>query len=206
MQSVRESLWKCLVKYFVSAAMLLALWVPLASRAYLEEPAPKPAPVVPPFKGDYKVTNWEMLIPKDWDPYAPFRAESNKMAALSDASPQADELIRKMREVWDNAPTDHALNGARTRLPGYVVPLEETKEGLKEFLLVPYFGACIHTPPPPANQIVHVVSDKPLKGVRSMDPVWVVGTLTTTRRNTDMGVSGYRLQATGLAPYKTQAR
>src|SRR5262245_61250144 len=125
MKTLRDPLWKSLVW----AAMLLALLVPLASHAYLDAPEakPEPKPVVPPFKGDYKVTNWEMLIPKDWDPYAPFRAESNKFSALSDASPQADELIRKMREVWDNAPTDHALNGARTRLPGYVVPLEETK-------------------------------------------------------------------------------
>ena len=67
------------------------------------------------------------------------------------------------------------------RLPGYVVPLEEVKGELKEFLLVPYFGACIHSPPPPANQIVHVTSRTPLKGWRTMDAVWVNGTLKAAR-------------------------
>jgi hypothetical protein len=79
------------------------------------------------------------------------------------------------------------------RLPGYVVPLEEVKGELKEFLLVPYFGACIHSPPPPANQIVHVVSSTPLKGWRTMDAVWVNGTLNAARGDTAMGASGYRI-------------
>ncbi|MFO6418978.1 DUF3299 domain-containing protein [Hylemonella sp. W303a] len=164
-----------------------------------------PPPVVPPFQGDYAVTRWGELVPQDWDPYATLGALNPQASAalpFNDASPEAMELNAKLREVWDHAPTVRTLDGARTRLPGYVVPLEEGRQGLKEFLLVPYFGACIHTPPPPANQIVHVVLDKPVQGVRSMDAVWVVGTLKTSRRGTDMGVSGYQLRATALAPYQ----
>lgn len=184
---------------------LLALGVslaPVAATAY----EGNPAPAAPPFKGDYQVTRWEELIPQDWDPYAPFKADAEKAGAISDTSPEAQALIDKLREVWDSAPTKTALDGASIRLPGYVVPLEESKAGMTEFLLVPYFGACIHSPPPPANQIIHVVSDKPFKNLRSMDAVWVVGTLKIARRNTDMGVSGYRMQVTGLAPYKWDGR
>jgi hypothetical protein len=111
-----------------------------------------------------------------------------------------------MREAWDNAPTNPALVGQAVRLPGFVVPLEDTKDGLKEFLLVPYFGACIHSPPPPANQIVHVLPRTPVKGFRSMDTVWVSGPLATVRTDSYMGASGYRIEATEVVRYEQPAR
>jgi uncharacterized protein len=86
-----------------------------------------------------------------------------------------------------------------------VVPLDETAAGLTSFLLVPYFGACIHTPPPPSNQIIHVHTATPAK-VRTMDPVWVRGTLKLERSNTAQGASGYRLDAAGIDPYTEPAR
>lgn len=138
-------------------------------------------------------------MPKDWDPLKRFRAMN--LALLGDSNPQVLRLMREMRDTWDNAPTNSMMDGAAVRLAGYVVPLDEVKGELKEFLLVPYFGACIHTPPPPANQIVHVVMDKPLKGVRMMDAVWVGGTLRTLRRDSVMGMSGYQLQAPVVEPY-----
>ena len=48
------------------------------------------------------------------------------------------------------------IDGAHVRIPGYLLPLELENDEATEFLLVPYQGACIHTPPPPPNQIVHV--------------------------------------------------
>ena len=98
-----------------------------------------------------------------------------------------------MRELWDTAPTVAGLAGQSVSLAGYLVPLDEAKDGIRDFLLVPYFGACIHTPPPPANQIVHVRSQTPIKGFRTMDAVWVSGTLELDRSKTDMGVSGYTM-------------
>ena len=86
---------------------------------------------------------------------------------LSDGDPQAIEMMSQLREAWDNAPTVSALDGASGKLAGYLVPLDPVKGELKQFLLVPYFGACIHTPPPPANQIVHVLLAKPIKGFKN---------------------------------------
>ena len=72
------------------------------------------------------------------------------------------------------------LNGKRVRLAGYLLPLDLSGKEIREFLLVPYVGACIHVPPPPPNQIVHAVSEKPIK--YTMDdmfrPVSVTGRLT----------------------------
>ena len=123
------------------------------------------------------------------------------LSILNDADPRATAALAKLREAWDKAPINPTLVGQLVRLPGYLVPLEETKDGLKEFLLVPYFGACIHSPPPPANQIVHVLPKSPAKGLRSMDTVWVTGVLTGTRTDSYMGMSGYRIEATQVAPY-----
>jgi hypothetical protein len=122
-------------------------------------------------------------------------------SVLSDADPRAVAALAKLREVWDRAPVNPALANLRVRLPGYIVPLEETREGLSEFLLVPYFGACIHTPPPPANQIVHVLTGRPVPGLRSMDTVWVSGLMTTVRTDSYMGVASYRIDAEQVAPY-----
>ena len=125
---------------------------------------------------------------------------------LDDGDPRANEWLKKMRQAWDDAPVNPALVGQVVRIPGFVVPLEDSKEGLKEFLLVPYFGACIHSPPPPANQIIHVLPNPPVKGVRSMDTVWISGKLTTGKTDTYMGASSYRIEATQVAPYKEPAR
>jgi uncharacterized protein len=151
-----------------------------------------------------KETPWDSLMPKDWDPMKEFRA--GDAALVPEGSVKERNLMRQMREVWDNAPTNPKMDGAQVRLPGYVVPLEELKGELKEFLLVPYFGACVHSPPPPSNQIVHVIASPPLKGVRTMDAVWVVGTLTVQRTDSAMGVSSYQIKASAVEPYVAKER
>ena len=146
-----------------------------------------------------RTIGWEALVPADWDPMKDLKGLN--LSILSDADPRATAALAKLREAWDNAPINPAVVGQTVRLPGYLVPLEETKDGLKEFLLVPYFGACIHSPPPPANQIVHVLPKVPAKGLRSMDTVWVTGVLTGARTDSYMGMSGYRIEATQVTPY-----
>ena len=174
--------------------MLLAAL--LACQPVLAQLAPpKPAAAASVFR----VAQWEELVPKGWDPFAQFKGMN--LGMLSDSSPRALQMMRELREALDNAPTVAALDGAMVKLPGYVVPLEEAKGELKEFLLVPYFGACIHTPPPPANQIIHVVVAKPVKGFRAMEAVWVSGTLKPARQDSAMGVSGYQMQAAAIDHY-----
>jgi hypothetical protein len=146
-----------------------------------------------------RTIGWEALVPADWDPMKDLKGLN--LSILNDADPRATAALAKLREAWDNAPINPAVVGQTVRLPGYLVPLEETKDGLKEFLLVPYFGACIHSPPPPANQIVHVLPKVPAKGLRSMDTVWVTGVLTGARTDSYMGMSGYRIEATQVTPY-----
>jgi hypothetical protein len=155
-----------------------------------------------PAKGGEPVElKWDDLVPKGWDPMKGLPANAGNLAILGDGDPKAQDMYNKLRDAWDNAPTVAALDGAAIKLPGYLVPLDESKAGITEFLLVPYFGACIHTPPPPANQIVLVVPCKALQGYRSMDTVWVRGTLRAARNPSPMGTSAYRLEAALVERY-----
>ena len=149
---------------------------------------------------DYRDIKWEALVPKDWDPAKDLKALD--FGKLQDSDPRAMEALEKMKALWDSAPTEPSLAGLRVRLPGFAIPLEAKADKVSEFLLVPYFGACIHSPPPPANQIIHAVSTKPLKGMRSMDAIWVQGTLSLHRADTPWGKAGYRLAVDKIAPYE----
>ena len=142
---------------------------------------------------------WADLLPKGWD--AQQALSGVDLASLQDGDPRANDLLLRLREAADNAPPNTALDGTPIRIAGFVVPIEELRGEVSEFLLVPYFGACIHTPPPPANQIIHVKAPPSHKGLRSMDVVWVSGTLRVTRSDTQMGVSGYSVRADRLERY-----
>lgn len=168
--------------------------------------APPPVDARPPQAAGstLRTIGWDDLVPKDWQPMAEFKGLD--VSQLTDGDPRAQSALRRLREAWDAAPASTAMDGARIRLAGYVVALESGPEGLREFLLVPHFGACIHTPPPPANQIVHVRLKTPSKTLANMDAVWVSGSLAVTRERTDMGVAGYAMALATAQPYSSRSR
>jgi hypothetical protein len=96
-----------------------------------------------------------------------------------------------------------SLEGATVRLPGFIVPLEAVKSGdVSEFLLVPYFGSCIHVPPPPPNQIVYVHTGK-RAGLESIyDAYWITGKLHLQTKTTRLGATAYELSAEKIEVYK----
>lgn len=148
----------------------------------------------------FKEIMWDDLKPKGWDPMAAFKGiDLNK---LQDNDPKAIDLLASVRKEWDKAPVEPALNGQRIRIPGFVVPLERKGDDVIEFLLVPYFGACVHVPPPPSNQVIHVVPAKPVKGMRTMETFWVSGTLSLQGGDSGMGVYAYRIAAERVEPYQ----
>ena len=138
---------------------------------------------------------WDDLVPPDWQPQAQFE-EFAGVTDIDDGDPLAEKLMARIREVWDSAPLVASLNGKRVRLPGYGVPLDGDDSEVRTFLLVPYFGACIHTPPPPRNQIVLVTMQG--KGVPVDDAfgaMWITGTLKVEPAQTEFGLAGYTLTA-----------
>jgi hypothetical protein len=163
------------------------------------------APLLQAAEPAYQEITWEALVPKGWDPTQDLKVLLNS-GKLQDSDPRAMEALEKMKALWDSAPTEPSLAGMRVRLPGFAIPLEARADKVSEFLLVPYFGACIHTPPPPANQIIHAVAAKPLKGMRSMDAIWVHGTLSLVRADTPWARPATDSPSTGLRPTRKQRR
>jgi hypothetical protein len=158
-----------------------------------------PATAAPKSAGTYKEKSWDDLMPRNWDPMASLKGL--KLENLKDSDPRAMEALEKMREAWSNAPVEPALDGERIRIPGFVIPLEKSGSKVREFLLVPYFGACIHTPPPPPNQIIHVKATKPVANMRTMDTMWVSGVMQVRSIESEFGQAGYQLKAEEVAPY-----
>jgi len=94
------------------------------------------------------------------------------------------------------------LDGKLVRIPGFVLPFEYTASGkISEFLLVPYFGACIHTPPPPPNQMVYVTADKPADLGQQWNAIWAIGVLRTQKHLNDLGDAAYTLEIQRWEPY-----
>jgi len=147
--------------------------------------------------------DWDDLIPADWRPeklMADYDADN-----LTDDDPRADELMDKLKALWAQAPVVPALDGQRLRLPGFVVPLETDATEIAEFLLVPYFGACIHVPPPPANQTVHVLTAEGAAYQGELfDTVWVEGRMHVEQFSNDLGDAGYRLEDAVVSPYEDE--
>lgn len=153
---------------------------------------------------------WESLMPLDWNPSKVFEDMTDQeYNALSD-----DELLRleeTVQTMFDAAPVNDELNGKRVKIPGFVLPLEFSNTLLKEFLLVPYFGACTHTPPPPANQIIYGKLKAETELLDIYQPVWITGTLKTSRSNSHLNESGvanglevqsaYSMSVESIEPY-----
>ena len=137
---------------------------------------------------------WSEMIPPD----AP--AEVPNMKPLHDLSQMSDALAAESapaaKQEMPNAPVVQSLDGLSVRLPGYIVPLEVSEEGrTTEFLLVPYFGACIHVPPPPSNQIVHVKSEVGVKLDELYQPYWIEGPMQVKASTSDIADAGYQMEA-----------
>jgi len=152
----------------------------------------------------FRDTRWYELGPDDWDPYKATLELRRIGESYRDDDPRAVALLKKVRDIWDNAPTNPLLDGKAIRIPGYVVPLEHGKSGMTEFLLVPYYGACIHSPPPPSNQILRALAPDGIQRLHTMDNVWVSGRLKVSRTDSSMGPSGYSLQVDAIEPYKRE--
>ena len=126
------------------------------------------------------------------------------LAATPSAVPVGWSTLKTLKT---DAPADAAsparqLQGKRVAIPGFMVPLEDDAENVTEFLLVPYAGACIHVPPPPPNQIVHVLMQRGGKVKMSfIDPIVVTGTLKISTVKSPYGDVSYDLAAEAVAPY-----
>jgi uncharacterized protein len=145
--------------------------------------------------------DWDDLIPADWQPET--LLDQYNLDELTDEDPRAQELMEKLKALWAEAPVVPELDGKRVRIPGFVVPLDMEASRIGELLLVPYYGACIHVPPPPTNQTIYVklAPELAFEG-ETFDTVWVTGTLKVTPTSSELAEAGYRIDGTAIDPYE----
>jgi uncharacterized protein len=100
-----------------------------------------------------------------------------------------DELVTKYDDV-------------QVKIAGYVLPVEFEGTRVRQFLLVPYVGACIHVPPPPPNQIIFVTSEEGIEVTGMFEAVWATGRLKTTSLSSELADIGYRMTLDDVASYE----
>ena len=171
------------MKKAAMSGVLLALFLWVSTPLWAAEP---------------KELTWSEMIPPDAPPEVP------NMTPLHDLSQMGDmETAPAAKQDLPNAPVVTQLDGQLIRLPGYIVPLEVNEEGrTTEFLLVPYFGACIHVPPPPSNQIVHVKSEVGVKLEELYQPYWIEGALQVKASSSELADAGYQMDAEKIYLYE----
>jgi uncharacterized protein len=146
-------------------------------------PAPKPA-------GDNAADiDWLELMPPE---------DIKKLQEI----PAVDHSGFVSAEQFMSFNTVEELDGRKGRIAGYVVPIDTNAEGeLTSFFLVPYFGACIHVPPPPPNQIVYAKLDKPIPVPDMYAPQWVAGELVIERTDNELGASAYTMKVESVTTW-----
>ncbi len=177
------------------ALTLLSLGLlPLAQA--IDPPKPAAAAGKPAASAQILELDWEELVPKD---------ARSRFAGGAPPAPVHDYLGEgglAAQQVMDFS-VNKQLDGANVKIPGFIVPLDIGKDGLvSEFFLVPYFGACIHVPPPPPNQIVFVKMAKGIALDSIYEAYWITGKMKLSNKTTRLGAAAYSLSGEKVEIYK----
>jgi len=163
---------------FLRLFLLACLSLPMLSHA-AEQPA--------------RDITWDDLIPAGWVPPAV------EIDHFFDATPGPGVSAAQ-------TPVVTQMDGQRVRLPAYLVPLDIEGDSLRTFLMVPYFGACIHVPPPPPNQVVYVEMPDAVELEDPYGAHWVTGIISTRASSTSMAEASYTMQGERVETFEWDAR
>jgi len=171
----------------------LSLWLSAAgASSTLTPPGNKPQESVKP--PNVVQVGWDKLLPPNADkpstePPTPVHGY------LGESGPAAKQS--------GSSAVNADLDGLTLRIPGFIVPLDVDAAGqVVEFLLVPYYGACIHVPPPPPNQIIYVKPAQPILVKDMFNAYWVTGRMHVEIRTTQMASASYSMNASKVEAYE----
>lgn len=159
---------------------------------------------------NYQEIEWVSLIPEDdlkllLNPpdYIGEILDGSAMDVLQDnAIPGADPEDEYQRALSSTRIIE-SFDGKKIRIPGFIVPLEVTDDqSVTEFFLVPYFGACLHMPPPPPNQMIHVEVQQGFPLDSLYDAFWLEGTLSAQVNSNELGTAAYALSLDNMTIYQ----
>ena len=134
-----------------------------------------------------------------WDDLIPSGVPYSEIIGEGEINEQDDVW----RPIFDTNATklNSILDGAYIKMPGYIIPIDLSTTGVTSFVLVPYVGACLHTPPPPPNQLVFVTTETPWPNDSLWDAVWVTGQMGHEIQSTEVAQTGYTLKADKMETY-----
>lgn len=119
-----------------------------------------------------------------------------------DAFSSDDPLVSRFQAALTSTRVITEFANKKVKLPGFIVPLEGEDQLITEFFIVPFFGACLHLPPPPPNQILHVSFEQGIELPNLQAAFWFEGTLALKNVSNDMGASAYAMQINQIIPYE----
>ncbi|MFA0475895.1 DUF3299 domain-containing protein [Vibrio breoganii] len=125
--------------------------------------------------------------------------------ALRTSGYEADDLLKLRDEALAIerrrlSTVNMQLNLSNVSIPGFLVPLEMEGMLTTKFLLVPTAGACIHTPPPPANQTVIVELEKGFELQDLYKVIVVTGDIVTKQQDLPISfIDGTEVVSTGYS-------
>ena len=169
-------------------------------------------PLLADAKTEYQTIEWVQLMPADDlealmnPPEALLNvADGSEMDTLDNLNSLGadDPNAERFYQALKSAEVVEAFNEKSIRLPGFVVPLAIDENNLvTEFFIVPYFGACLHLPPPPPNQIIFAKVTEGFELDSLYNPFWFEGQLMIEQNENDLGTSAYTLKLDSLYLYE----
>ncbi|WP_163930947.1 DUF3299 domain-containing protein [Paraferrimonas sp. SM1919] len=160
----------------------------------------------------YSEIEWIELMPKDElelilnppeEVYAIEDGSSEDNIDSLEALAKGDDPVSQYYAALSSATVIEAFDNVAIKLPGFIVPLAYNKDKkITEFFIVPYFGACLHMPPPPPNQMIYAKIEEgiELQGT-TYDPFWFEGTVAIELTEREMGTAAYELKVDTIKPY-----
>ena len=145
---------------------------------------------------------WEELMPEGEEERLA-QLYQQQMALLYSGGPIAEGSAADQMIQIGTFNTVKELNETKVRIPGYTVPFEYGANAeISEFLLVPYYGACLHAPPPPPNQTVFAMTDEPIKLRNLAQAVWIEGTMYTQTQESELADAAYTIRVDKVETYE----
>ena len=141
----------------------------------------------------------DQVVVLDWEDLLPESGNASRQT-LRGVVQHGDAPLAAQQPASDRVRTD--WDGKTVRLPGFIVPIDFEGSSVTSFILVPYFGACVHVPPPPPNQLVFVTTETPYESDGLFEAVTVTGVLGTDPTSTRLAEIGYALSAERIEPYE----
>lgn len=179
-------------------------------------------------KGESEVHQFDALSPssitREWGVSDDVLAQLEEIDWLDMMPPEdlqtMEDLLEQMEAIWATEESDHSgnltipvftgsgtvagMDGVRGKLPGFVVPISyNDHEQITEFFFVPYFGACLHVPPPPPNQIIYIKPKAPINAGHLWDAFWIVGRLRVAPTENAIAASVYAFDLEGIQKIET---